>query len=387
MWASSSIRPATSTRRSGCLREWTEEHGIELVQIAAPYPQRSIAEEGDAGDTDLIVSIGGDGTTLAALRAGAGARRPVLGIGCGSLGALANVTAADLPGALERFVRGEWRPRLFPALWVARTDGEAVFALNDVALVRESGSQVRLSAYVDGTLFARVAGDGAVVSTPIGTSGYAISAGGPLLLTGIDAYVLTPLPKHGGFAPPLVIGADCELELDAAASFGGVRLEVDGQVAGSGVGVGDGEVPAGDGHAGQPSTTTSRFCRGCAAVRILVDSPRFLAEDARRGLSCPPGIREPDRDRETALGTRGGGEPRVVGVGDRLHDRQPEAEPFPAVGVPGCDRAVSVEAGERLDAAPRADQDATTGPEFETSSVGLPSRDPVHASTHPSGSL
>jgi len=270
------------------LREWTAENGIELSQIAAPYPQRPVAEDGDAGDADLIVSIGGDGTTLAALRAGAETGRPVLGIGCGSLGALANVTAADARRSLDRFVRGEWRPRLFPALWVTRSQGEPVFALNDVALVRESGSQVRVSAYVDGTLFARIAGDGAVVSTPIGTSGYAISAGGPLLLTGIDSYVLTPLPKHGGFAPPLVIGAGSELELDAAGSFGGVRLEVDGQVAGSGVGAVTVSFRAAiatqvtfDDH--EPLLTGLRR-RG-----ILVDSPRFLAEDARRGLSRPPG--------------------------------------------------------------------------------------------------
>lgn len=270
------------------LREWTAEHGIELVQIAAPYPQPSVAEEGVARDTDLIVSIGGDGTTLAALRAGVAASRPVLGIGCGSLGALANVTTPDLPRSLDRFVRGEWRPRLFPALWVERSDGEPEFALNDVALVRESGSQVRLSAYVDGTLFARIAGDGAVVSTPIGTSGYAISAGGPLLLTGIDAYVLTPLPKHGGFAPPLVIGADCELELDGAASFGGVRLEVDGQVAGSGAGA----VTVSFRPAMATQVTFDDhepLLSGLRRRRILVDSPRFLAEDARRGLSRPPG--------------------------------------------------------------------------------------------------
>jgi len=270
------------------LREWTEEHGVELVQIGAPYPQRPVADEGDADDTDLIVSIGGDGTTLAALRAGAEAGSPVLGIGCGSLGALANVSAGDVHRSLDRFVLGEWRPRLFPALWVARSQDEPLFALNDVALVRESGSQVRVSAYVDGALFARIAGDGAVVSTPIGSSGYAISAGGPLLLTGIDAYVLTPLPKHGGFAPPLVIGVGSELELDAAASFGGVRLEVDGQVAGTGVG--SVTVSFRPAVATQISFDDQEpILSGLRRRGILVDSPRFLAEDAREGVSRPPG--------------------------------------------------------------------------------------------------
>jgi NAD+ kinase len=270
------------------LREWTAERGMELVQIAAAYPQRPVSEEGDAADTDLIVSIGGDGTTLAALRAGAVAGRPVLGIGCGSLGALANVTASDTPRALERFACGDWRPHRFPALWIRRGDGEPLFALNDVALVRESGSQVRVSAYVDGTLFARVAGDGAVVSTPIGSGGYAISAGGPLILPGIDAYVLTPLPKHGGFAPPLVIGAASELELDAAGSFGGVRLEIDGQVAGSGAG--SVTVRFRPAAATQVSFDDQEpLLTGLRRRGILVDSPRFLAEDARRGLRSTPG--------------------------------------------------------------------------------------------------
>ncbi|HTC72061.1 MAG TPA: NAD(+)/NADH kinase, partial [Solirubrobacteraceae bacterium] len=183
----------------GVLREWAQQHGVEIVQLAATYPQRAVTKRGEASDTDVIVSIGGDGTTLAALRAGAEARRPVLGVSCGSLGALATVMSGDIHRALDRFSHGDWLPRMFPALSIARASGEPLFALNDVALVRDAGGQVRLSVHVDGALFARIAGDGAVVSTPLGTSGYAISAGGPLLLTGVDGFVLTPLPKHGGF--------------------------------------------------------------------------------------------------------------------------------------------------------------------------------------------
>ena len=269
------------------VREWAHEHGIDIVQIVATYPQRRVARDGDAGDTDLIVSIGGDGTTLAALRAGAVADCPVLGIGCGSLGALANVKVSDALRSLERFSRGEWRPRRFPALLIARPPAESLFALNDVAVVRDGGGQVRLSAHVDGTVFARIAGDGAVVSTPIGTSGYGISAGGPLLLTGVDAFVITPLPKHGGFAPPLVIGPSSELELEITTSFGGARLEVDGQVVD---------------HTPRSLTITFRpavvtqvsfddqepLLAGLRARGILVDSPRLLAEAKQDPVNRPP---------------------------------------------------------------------------------------------------
>ena len=96
------------------VREWSEQHGVELVQVPAAYSQRRVAEDGEPGEADLIVSIGGDGTTLAALRSAALAHRPVLGIACGSLGALATVPVADVTRSLERFSRGEWEPRSSP---------------------------------------------------------------------------------------------------------------------------------------------------------------------------------------------------------------------------------------------------------------------------------
>jgi NAD+ kinase len=227
------VHPSRSVDRPlRLVQEWSEEHDVELTQVPAAYSQRRVADEGDPAEADLIVSIGGDGTTLAALRSAAMAQRPALGIACGSLGALATVPVPDVTRSLERFSRGEWEPREFPALAVTREDGEPLFALNDVAVVRAGGGQVRVSAHVDGGLYARIAGDGAIVSTPIGSSGYTISAGGPLLGSGLEGFVFTPLPKHGGFAPPLVIPAHSVLELEVGAGFGGARLEVDGQVVG-----------------------------------------------------------------------------------------------------------------------------------------------------------
>jgi NAD+ kinase len=268
------------------IREWTEHHEVDVVQVATAYPQRPIAKKGDMAAIDLIVSIGGDGTTLAALRAGAVSGRPVLGVACGSLGALANITAADVVRALDRFSAGKWSPKLYPALSVTRADAEPLFALNDVAVVRASGGQIRLSASVDGSLFARMAGDGAVVSTPIGTSGYAISAGGPLLLTHVDGFVFTPLPKHGGFAPPLVIGSQSELTVDVAGSFGGARIEIDGQIVGEGVGtLTINFKPA---AATQVSFEDEEsLLAGLRRRRILLDSPRLMAEAARDYVNRP----------------------------------------------------------------------------------------------------
>ena len=108
-----------------------------------------------------------------------------------------------------------------------------------------------------------------------------MAAGGALLPPTLDAFILTALPAHGGFRPPLVVQADSELEVEVDPGFGGARLEVDGQrrdlpahllkvalrpKAATTVGFDD-----------QPSYLTQLRCRG-----VITDSPRILAEDARR---------------------------------------------------------------------------------------------------------
>jgi NAD+ kinase len=281
------VHPSRSIDRPlQLVREWAAEHGVDVVQIPATYNQRQVAQEGDAGESDLIVSIGGDGTTLAALRCGAIVGRPVLGIACGSLGALATVRVDDVPRSLERFNAGDWRPRMFPALSVARESGEALFALNDVAVVRAGGGQIRVTAQLDGSLYARVAGDGAVVSTPIGSSGYAISAGGPLVAPGLEGFVFTPLPKHGGFCPPLVIGPRSELQLDVGGGFSGARIEIDGQVA-------DERARAltislHDGVATMVAFDDQEtLFGGLRRRRIIIDSPRVSADADEDSDACP----------------------------------------------------------------------------------------------------
>ena len=268
------------------LTEWAGEHGVEIVQMPAAYNQRHVAEEGDPSESDLIVSIGGDGTTLAALRIGAIAGRPVLGIACGSLGALATVSVSDVRRSLERFSTGDWRPRVFPALSVERASGEPLFALNDVTVIRAGGGQILVSAVLDDQLYAHIAGDGAVVSTPIGSSGYAISAGGPLLAPVFEGFVFTPLPTHGGFCPPMVMGPASELRLDIGAGFSGARLEIDGQVAEPRVR--SVTISLRDGVATMVSFEGQEtLLAGLRRRRIILDSPRSSGDADDGSASCP----------------------------------------------------------------------------------------------------
>jgi NAD+ kinase len=262
------------------LRAWSDARGIDLVQIHVLGQVRRIAELGVAADCDLIVAIGGDGTTLAAIRTAAAARRPVLGAACGSLGVLTAVPADRVADALDRVARGDWTVRSIPALDLAREGAPDLVAFNDVAIVRAGEGQVRVSAHLDGVLFARMAGDGCVVCTPAGSSAYTLAAGGPLLTPGVEAFVLTPLLAHGGCRPPLVMGLDAVLRLEATTGHGGARLEVDGQVVDTRV---------------QPLRITYRpdvaavvsfddqdhLLTGLRERMIIMDSPRIIADDER----------------------------------------------------------------------------------------------------------
>jgi NAD+ kinase len=263
------------------LLRWTGRRGVDVVQIPVAGQHREVAEQGDAGDCDLIVSIGGDGTTLAAIRAAALADRPVLGVACGSLGALTTVEATGLSDALDRFSRRDWLPRRLPALQIVRTGEADLLAFNDIVIVRAAEGQVRTTTRVDGILFSRIAGDGCIVSTSIGSSAYALAAGGPLLAPGTDAFLFTPLPTHGGSSPPLVVAASSALELELTAGHGGARLEVDGQVADTRIG------PIRISLRSDVATLVGfedqePLLSGLRRRQIIMDSPRILADDGRR---------------------------------------------------------------------------------------------------------
>jgi NAD+ kinase len=120
------------------------------------------------------------------------------------------------------------------------------------------------------------------VSTPLGSSAYALAAGGPLLAPGVDGFLLTALPAHGGFCPPLVVGPDSELRLEISGGLDGARLEVDGQI----IGAHSGTLSIGLRHdvvtrVGFPDGES--LLTGLRRRQVIFDSPRILADDGRGG--------------------------------------------------------------------------------------------------------
>jgi NAD+ kinase len=249
------------------IREWADKHEVAVGQVPIAGQSRRIAEPIDVASCDLVLALGGDGTTLAALHAAAPASRRVLGVACGSIGVLTSVSAAHVSWALDRVDAGEWAPRRLPGLHVASDARDIGVSINDLVVIRNGPGQVITAITVSDELYGRTAGDGLVVATPVGSSAYNTAAGGPILAPGAEGMVITPLALHGGAVPPLVASPDSRLGIAVEPGYGGSRLELDGQERGA-----------------TPAMLTVSFSRDYATLVTLADEEPLLTGLRRRGL-------------------------------------------------------------------------------------------------------
>jgi len=185
---------------------------------------------------DLTIVLGGDGTLLAVARAIGERAVPVLGVNLGTLGYLAEILPEELFPTLERVLAGDFSTESRMRLDVrAEREGREIgryLALNDAVIARTALSRmVDLQAWADDAEVTVYHGDGVIAATPTGSSAYSLSAGGPLLLPGLNAIVLTPICPHALTQRPVVVPETCRIAVKVLDARGGeVQLTVDGQV-------------------------------------------------------------------------------------------------------------------------------------------------------------
>lgn len=191
-----------------------------------------------AAECDGVLSLGGDGTMLGALRLVADRPVPVLGVHLGHLGFLVEVTPAELDSALPRLIRGDFTEEPHTALRITAGADRAI-AFNDLALARRPGrGQVDATLSVNGLSYGFYRSDALVVATPAGSSAYSYAAGGPLVSPSVDGVVVTPSAPMSGISRPLVVGGTDALTFDLSPRCGTLAVEVDG--------IGHTDVTAGD---------------------------------------------------------------------------------------------------------------------------------------------
>jgi NAD+ kinase len=188
--------------------------------------------------SDLMVSLGGDGTMLRAMRLTDRQRAPVLGVNLGKLGFLAEVDVPALPDALSAIDDHEFSVESRLAV-DADFGGRTVTAFNDVAVVRVPGDgSAAVAVHVAGQPFVSYAADAVIVATPTGSTAYSFSAGGPITSPAVEALLVTPAAPHSAYSRGVVLSVRDTVALEILPTSGRLAVEVDGQVAGY-VGPGD----------------------------------------------------------------------------------------------------------------------------------------------------
>lgn len=217
--------------------DWAASRGIEVLGIEDEIARLDCAAVGvtaaELGSrSDLLVSLGGDGTMLRAMRLADGQRAPVLGVNLGKLGFLAEVDVPDLPGALSAIDGHQFS--IEPRLAVDATLGDrTATAFNDIAVVRVPGDGSAVVAVrVAGHEFVSYAADAVIVATPTGSTAYSFSAGGPITSPAVEALLVTPAAPHSAYSRGVVLSVHDTVTLDILPTSGRLAVEVDGEVVG-----------------------------------------------------------------------------------------------------------------------------------------------------------
>ena len=211
--------------------------GVRLfVEAKLAGPQGPPAPDLAGASVDVLLSLGGDGTLLRGARLACQRGIPILGVNLGRVGFLAAAGPGAAVETLRRVVRGEYtiEPRLALSAHVGQRSAECL-AVNDVVIHKGGIARIiRISVKVDGDEVGVYSGDGIIVATPTGSTAYSLSAGGPIVVPGVDALVVTAICPHTLAVRPLVVPASAVLTLavlDPVPAPEELLVSIDGQVA------------------------------------------------------------------------------------------------------------------------------------------------------------
>lgn len=177
--------------------------------------------------SDILVSIGGDGTLISVARRSYEYERPILGIHLGTLGFLTDITIEQLPVFIDKLKQNEYLLENRMMLDVC-IDDKSYVAFNDVVISRKSTSNIlTVDALINDKLFNSYNGDGVIIATPTGSTAYNLSVGGPLVYPFSNNFILTPIASHSLTQRPLVL--PCEFIIEFVVQDDNAVLSIDGQ--------------------------------------------------------------------------------------------------------------------------------------------------------------
>ncbi|WP_026362234.1 NAD(+)/NADH kinase [Geopsychrobacter electrodiphilus] len=188
--------------------------------------------------SDLIIVLGGDGTLISVARQVTPLQIPILGVNLGSLGFLTEITQHELPAMLEMVLTGQYEitDRMMLDVEILRQGKvvEALTLLNDAVINKGTLARIiDMQTRVDGNYLTTFKADGLIVSTPTGSTGYNLAAGGPIIYPGINSLVITPICPHMLTNRPLIVSSDSVVAIDVSFTDDVVYFTGDGQIGAS----------------------------------------------------------------------------------------------------------------------------------------------------------
>lgn len=200
-----------------------EENGktvdVEIMDDEKIYGKETVCEFDHKNRPDIVIVLGGDGTMLRAARDFVEEEIPLLGVNLGSLGYLAEVDKASVEEALNKLINNEFfiEERMMLEGSILR-DGQIVahtMALNDIAVLKSLPYRaINFDVYVNGQYLKSYGADGVIVSTPTGSTGYNLSAGGPIVEPCADLLVMTPVCPHTINSRSIILAGEDEVFIE-----------------------------------------------------------------------------------------------------------------------------------------------------------------------------
>lgn len=202
------------------------QRGVEVIiseKLAAAIPSKdkrrlklkSFSHKDNLAKVNFFISIGGDGTLLESVTYVGKSNVPILGINTGRMGFLATTHRNDVHQAIDDIIEGNFdidERILLNLSSDKKLFNNVPFALNDLTIMKkDSSSMITVHVHVDGELLNSYWGDGIIVATPTGSTGYSLSCGGPLVYPKSDSFVITPVSPHNLTARPIVISDNSEI--------------------------------------------------------------------------------------------------------------------------------------------------------------------------------
>jgi NAD+ kinase len=217
---------------------WLTDHKVECFiepEMAQSVSNPSLDKEKMPLAVDMVVVLGGDGTLLAAARTLQKRRVPLLGVNLGGLGFLTEITLNELYPMLEQILRGNYktdeRMLLEVRVWRKEQVIDEFTVLNDVVINKGALARIiELETSVDQAYLTTFRADGLIISTPTGSTGYSLSAGGPIVYPSLQSIIITPICPHNLTNRPIIVPKEAVITVTLCSGDAEVFLTLDGQV-------------------------------------------------------------------------------------------------------------------------------------------------------------